>query len=39
MATILRKSTSLTGCGGWLAMSEPLAGSRRGTLIVCGPTP
>ena len=27
------------GCGGLLAMSEPMAGSRRGTLIVCGPTP
>ena len=39
MATILRKSRSSTGCGGWQAMSEPMAGSRRGTLMVCGPTP
>ena len=28
-----------TGCGGCAATSEPVAGSMRGTLIVCGPTP
>ncbi len=39
IATIFWKSASLTGCGGCAATSDPTAGSSRGTLIVCGPTP
>ena len=39
IAIIFRKSASLTGCGGRDAISEPTAGSMRGKLMVCGPTP